>query len=123
MFAPNSNLRAQVTASQRGKNSPKLTNKEDSQADKPYHARGMMWAQRLKRVFNIDITECEKCQKHNVTIIACITEPTIIHKILKHLDKKYPKSAQATQLPPLRAPPKAQYTDDFTIQRDFNFGA
>jgi hypothetical protein len=48
-----------------------------SLSDKPYHARSMTWlagtAQRLKRVFNIDITECEKCQKHNVTIIACIT--------------------------------------------------
>lgn len=45
VFAPNSNLRAQVTASQRGKNSPKLNNQENSQADKPYHARGMTWAQ------------------------------------------------------------------------------
>jgi hypothetical protein len=78
VFAPNSNLRAQVTASQRGKNSPKLINQEKSLSDKPYHARSMTWAQRpvtgqLERVFNIDITECEKCQKHNVTIIACIT--------------------------------------------------
>lgn len=24
--------------------------------DKPYHARSMSWAQRLKRVLNIDIT-------------------------------------------------------------------
>jgi hypothetical protein len=55
VFAPNSNLRAQVTASKRGKNSLKLINKEDSQSDKQYHARGMTWAQRLKRVFNIDI--------------------------------------------------------------------
>jgi hypothetical protein len=30
-------------------------------------------AQRLRRVFNIDVTECEKCQRHNVSIIACIT--------------------------------------------------
>jgi len=82
-----------------------------------------MWAQRLKRVFNIDITQCEQCQRHNVAIIACIIEPAIVHKILKHLDKKYLVSAQPTQLPPLRAPPKEQYADDFTIQRDFNFGA
>jgi hypothetical protein len=80
VFAPNSNLRAQVTASQRGKNSPKLNNQEKSQSDKPYHARSMSWAQRLKGVFNIDITECEKCQKHNVTIISCITQSAIIQK-------------------------------------------
>ncbi|MCP3865908.1 MAG: IS91 family transposase [Aestuariibacter sp.] len=122
VFAPNSNLRAQVTASQRGKNSPKLTNKEDSQTDKPYHARSMSWAQRLKRVFNIDITECEKCENHNVSIIACIIDVHVIQKILKHLDKKYPTST-TTLLPPLRAPPNEQYGNDFTVQRDFNFGA
>jgi hypothetical protein len=33
VFAPNSNLRAQVTSSQRGKNSPKLNNQENSQSD------------------------------------------------------------------------------------------
>jgi hypothetical protein len=124
VFAPNSNLRAQVTASQRGKNSPKLANKEeDNQSDKPYHARGMSWAQRLKRVFNIDITECEKCHKHNVTIIACIIDTVVIQKILAHLDKTYPLSTQVSQLPPLRAPPDEQYDEDFTVQRDFDFGA
>jgi len=123
VFAPNSNLRAQVTASQRGKNSPKLANKEDNQSIKPYHARGMSWAQRLKRVFNIDITECEKCQKHNVTIIACIIDTVVIQRILAHLDKKYPTSKQVPLLPPLRAPPDEQYANDFKIQRDFNFGA
>jgi hypothetical protein len=45
VFAPNSNLRAQVTVSKRGKNSPKHINKEDSQSDKPHHARVMTWAQ------------------------------------------------------------------------------
>ncbi|MFT5277161.1 MAG: hypothetical protein ACI97K_001478 [Glaciecola sp.] len=118
MFAPNSNLRAQVTASQRGKNSPKRIKQENNQMDKPYHARSMSWAQRLKRVFNIDITECEKCQRHNVSIIACITDVFVINKILTHLDKQYPVSAQTKLLPPLRAPPY-----DFTIQRDFNYGA
>jgi hypothetical protein len=123
VFAPNSNLRAQVTASQRGKNSPRLINEGDEQSDKPYHARGMTWAQRLRRVFNIDITECEKYEKHNVSIIACIIDVHVIQKILKHLDKKYPTSKQTSMLPPLRAPPEKQYANDFTIQRDFNFGA
>ena len=85
----------------------------------------MSWAQRLKRVFNIDITECEKCEKcenHNISIIACIIDVHVIQKILKHLDKKYPTST-TTLLPPLRAPPNEQYGNDFTVQRDFNFGA
>ena len=80
-------------------------------------------AQRLKRVFNIDITKCEKCQKHNVTIIACIIDTVVIQRILAHLDKKYPTSKQVPLLPPLRAPPDEQYANDFKIQRDFNFGA
>jgi len=114
-------VRAQVTASQRGKNSPRLAeNLEDS--DKPYHARSMGWAARLKRVFNIDITECEICQNLNVSIIVCIIDLLVIQKILAHLDKTCPSSEQVTQLPPLRAPPDDQY-DDFNVQRDFDFGA
>jgi ribosomal protein S27E len=109
VFAPNSNLRALVTASQRGKNSPRLIKEDDKQSGKPYHAKAMSWAQRLKRVFNIDITECEKCQKHTVTIIACIIDSHVIQKILKHLDKKYPTFSQTTLLPPLRAPPQYFY--------------
>jgi len=61
---------------------------------------------------------CEKCQKHIVTIIACIIDTLVIHKILAHLDKTYSVSAQAQLLPPLRDPP-----NDFSIQRDFDFGA
>lgn len=124
VFAPNSNLRAKVTASQRGKNSPRLVKEGDEPSEKPYHARGMTWAQRLRRVFNIDITECEKYQKHNVSIIACIIDIQVIKKILAHLDKKYPNSIPAaTLLPPLRAPPDDKSSSDFNVQRDFNFGA
>jgi hypothetical protein len=83
----------------------------------------MSWAQRLKRVFNIDITQCEKCEKHNVSIIASIIDTHVIQKILAHLDKKYPTSTQSTLLPPLRAPPDEDHADEFNIQRDFNFGA
>lgn len=40
---PNANVRAEVTASQRGKNSPRLVERlKDS--DKPYHARSMSWS-------------------------------------------------------------------------------
>ena len=98
---------------------PLLAKKGNDASEKPYHARAMSWlagtAQRLKRVFNIDITECEKCQQHNVSVIACIIDSHVIQKILEHLDKKYPTSSQTTLLPPLRAPPDEQ--------RDFNFGA
>ena len=70
-----------------------------------------------ERVFNIDINECEKCQQHNVSIIACIADRLPARSTLS---KKYPTTKQAT-LPPLRAPPDEEH--DFTIQHNFNFGA
>ena len=82
----------------------------------------MSCSQRLKRVFNIDINECEKCKKHNVSIIACIIDIHIIQKILAQVDETYSTST-TTKLPALRAPPYAQYENDFTIQQSFNFGA
>ena len=44
----------------------------------------MTWAQRLKRVFAIDIEKCERCGGP-VRIIASIEDPDVIEKILKHL--------------------------------------
>jgi hypothetical protein len=41
---------------------------------------------------------------------------------LVHLDLTYPNSEKLTQLPDLRAPPEPDH-DDFTVQRDFDFGA
>ncbi len=124
VFAPNASVRADVTASKRGKNSPKL-DESLKDTDKPYHARSMSWAQRLKRVFNIDITQCESCTKHNVKIIACISDPIVIKKILEHLDKiSSPITAPMPSLiPPLRAPPKETFDAPHVIQRDFDWGA
>jgi len=47
-------------------------------------AYSMTWAQRLKRVFAIEIEKCEKCGGC-VKIIACIEDAEVIEKILKHL--------------------------------------
>ena len=52
-------------------------------------AYSMTWAdgrpaQRLKRVFAIEIEKCEKCGG-KVKIIACIEDPEVIQKILKRL--------------------------------------
>jgi hypothetical protein len=65
----------------------------------------MTWAQRLKRVFNIDIEICNRCGGA-VKIIACIEDPVVIEKILTHLDRKAAGGA-ARRLPPCRAPPQA----------------
>ena len=44
------------------------------------------WAERLKRVFNIDIETCNNCAG-NAKIIACIEDPLVIEKILTYLGR------------------------------------
>lgn len=59
----------------------------------------MTWAQRLKRVFGIDIETCPACggavkviPKALATLagqaLACIEEPVVIKRILDHLKQK-----------------------------------
>ena len=69
----------------------------------------MSWAQRLKRVFNIDIQTCSECGGA-VKVIACIEEPVVIEKILTHLDEKR-ASEIVSRLSPSRAPPQASLFD------------
>ena len=60
----------------------------DAEAPTPAERRASMtWAQRLKRVFSIDIETCPACGGA-VRIIACIEDPVVIEKILTHLDAK-----------------------------------
>ena len=47
----------------------------------------MTWAQRLKRVFDIDIKTYSECGGA-VKVIACIEDPQVINKILDHLRGK-----------------------------------
>ena len=123
VFDLNANVRAEVTASQRGKNRSRLAEHLKA-SDKPYHAHSMSWAQRLKRVFNIDITQCEACEKFNVKIFACKTDPVVIYRILMHLDKlDSPITANTCRAPPIFKPVQTSVIDDYTIQRDFDFGA
>ena len=64
----------------------------------------MTWAQRLKRVFAIDIKTCGECGGA-VKIIACIEDPAVIKKILDHLQEKA-ALAGLDLLPQCRAPPQ-----------------
>ena len=43
----------------------------------------MNWARRLKRVFRIEIEQCERCSGR-VRVIASIEEPQLIERILAH---------------------------------------
>ena len=62
----------------------------------------MTWAQRLKRVFKIDLETCETCGGR-MKVIAVIEDPAVIKRILAHLGNRQ----RAEQHPehPTRAPP------------------
>jgi len=66
----------------------------------------MTWAQRLKRVFKIDVETCRACGGA-LRVIACIEDPEVITKILTHLSEKATLAAAgADLLPESRAPPQ-----------------
>ena len=102
VFAPNSPYRVTITPAKRGKGSTKANTTEPDDRTFMERRASMPWAQRLKRVFNIDIETCRHCQGP-VRIIACIEDPVIIEKILSHLRSK--AETKSMSLPPARAPP------------------
>lgn len=102
VFAPNSKYRALITPAGRGKGSKKTGKDKDDRSFAERHM-AMSWAQRLKRVFHIDIETCEKCQGP-VRIIACVEDPVAIRQILDHLKSK--EATDQARPPPGRAPPQ-----------------
>jgi hypothetical protein len=102
VFAPNSKHRALVTPSKRSKNTHCRIN-GDERSPVERHA-AMTWAQRLKRVFNIDVSTCDACGGA-VKIIASIEDPVVIKLILAHLQRKA-ESKEYNLLPESRAPPQ-----------------
>ena len=77
VFAPNSKHRALVTPAKRGKGSKsKGADVQDEKTPVQRHA-AMTWAQRLKRVFNIDVETCRVCGGA-ARVIACIEDPVVI---------------------------------------------
>jgi len=114
VFAPNAKLRAQLTPSGRGKRPP--TDEESTGASSdhrspdekrramnPNQVRGRLWAQRLKRVLNIDVNACGHCGG-TLRIVASIEEPTAIRAILGHF-VKHGAREKAHYRPAPRAPP------------------
>ena len=106
VFAPNSKHRALVTPGKRGKG--RKISPHDEPVDKSPAVRraSMNWAQRSKRVFNIDVETCNQCGG-TIKVIACIEDPAVIKKILDHLGNKMPSDIHKRQ-PQSRAPPKGR---------------
>jgi hypothetical protein len=64
----------------------------------------LTWAQRLKRVFEIDISLCPLCGGQ-LRVIADVTDPDLIRKILDHVNSRAPprlppRRTEAHQTPP-----------------------
>ena len=101
IFAPNSRFRSEVTPARRGRRS--------GQSDKtPAERRqAMTWAQRLKRVFNIDVEICQHCGGR-VKLLACIEDQPTINQILNHLDRKGTWLTPMSLIPEGTGPPAVQ---------------
>ena len=101
VFAPNSKHRALVTPAKRGKGNQ--VRGADEPATPAQRRASMTWAQRLKRVFNIDIETCSACGGA-MKVIACIEDPVVIKQIIDHLKHKA-ETSESRALPESRAPP------------------
>jgi len=77
-----------VTPARRGKVNPKVAADQDERTPAQPHV-AMTWAQRLKRAFNIEVKTCRVCGAA-ARVIACIEDPVVIRKILKHLQEQSP---------------------------------
>ena len=128
VLAPNHHWRADITPAGRGKGIRRRRHDEENSPIELHAA--MTWAQRLKRVFNIDVDKsaglpictaagcpegggyrdvpdatCPRCGGP-VKVIACIEDQTVIDKILAHLrDKDQKTPAPPLLVPPPRVPP------------------
>jgi hypothetical protein len=109
VFAPNSQHRALVTPAKRGRGNKRQATDEGQEPTPAERRAAMTWAQRLMRVFGIDVETCRACGGA-LRIIACIEDPVVIEKILTHLDKQDP-SVEPARLPPCRAPPQGGLFD------------
>jgi len=104
VLAPNHRWRGFVTPAKRGKGVKPIAS-TDVRSPAERHV-AMSWAQRLKRVFNIDIEVCGHCGG-SVKVIACIEDQNVIDRILAHLrenEQGIPIIALLTPSP--RAPPE-----------------
>ena len=103
VLAPNHRWRGLVTPARSGKGIKSISNAEVRTPAERHAA--MTWAQRLKRVFSIDIEVCGRCGG-SVRVIASIEDQDVIDRILTHLRQKEQETPTRPLLvPPTRAPP------------------
>jgi hypothetical protein len=104
IFPPNARIRKLIVPF-KGKKRKRKSNESEHKPETETTAEDELiaplnWAQRLKRVFNIDISLCPH-RGSTMRVIADITTPDIIQKILNHIE---------AQPPPLNSQKTAHYT-------------
>jgi hypothetical protein len=108
VFAPNSAHVARVTKAHRGKGASDQAAAATDERTAAERRGSMSWAQRLERVFGIDIEICSVCAGA-MRIIACVEDAVVIDKIFTHLDAN--AAGQASRPPPRASPARAFRSD------------
>ena len=95
IFAPNARIRKLIVPTKGKKTkTSKKSDKGEYKAETVAKVDDALiaplsWAQRLKRVFNFEINRCPFCGG-TMRVIADITDPDIIQKILDHIEAQPP---------------------------------
>jgi hypothetical protein len=84
VFAPHAALRSAITPAGRGRGGRSGDAAVARATPKPV---AMNWAQRLKRVFGIEIERCRGCGGR-LEVIASIEDPELIERILSHVRQR-----------------------------------
>ena len=100
VFAPNAKIRELIVPKNNKTTVKKVKDKgDDKKTDEATSQEELVapltWAQRLKRVFNIDMTLCPLCGGA-MRVIADITDPDLIQKTLDHIAAQPPPVTIAT---------------------------
>ena len=120
IFAPHAKVRREVAKQAKAAQQKRLLPKagegkaeaaipagaDDDRAISPRYR--LLWADLLRRTFAIDILICPKCAG-KMRLLSVIKDPTVIQKILSHLNLP-------TEMPgisPARPPPQLEFDDDW----------
>jgi hypothetical protein len=90
LFGSNAKERSLITPAGRRTRAAAQAAAADKEIQTPARRRqALTWAQRLARVFGIDVSTCENCGG-KLRIIASVEDPAVIRRILNHLAARGP---------------------------------
>ncbi len=93
---PESTVPGSANPARKKRKKPKVPVGAESAVDRDSPTAPLTWAERLKRVFDIDISVCPLCGG-TLRVIADVTDPDVIQTILAHLQQRAPPGAASKQ--------------------------